>query len=302
MTLSSELISEFVKITNDSEPADTNQNSILYGVVKMIGGDIHVQLDGSDIFTPAVSVVEVADGEKVVVSIKDHSAIITGNVDSPAVRTETANNILEQIIDVTDIIGDKSTLDDPDYAEQRIYEIIKNILNRTMTVEQTNEDITYKFDLLEEKTETFKNEVTKNQEVLSKYIRFIDGDIVLGADTPTFSTEKTYDVGQYVIYESVTYKCISAVTSPGEWDSSKWEETSAVPHFKVQISNESINFILEKEDGSEQQLTHIDYDDLVIEEARVKKNLYFGNYRWFVRSNGNMALKREVISSGDSNN
>lgn len=38
-----------------------------------------------------------------------------------------------------------------------------------------------------------------------------------------FSTEKTYNVGNFVSYDDHCYRCITAVTEAGEWDSTKWE-------------------------------------------------------------------------------
>jgi len=40
-----------------------------------------------------------------------------------------------------------------------------------------------------------------------------------------FSTESTYVVGDYVIYSGSLYKCTTAVTTAGAWDSTKWTET-----------------------------------------------------------------------------
>ena len=37
-----------------------------------------------------------------------------------------------------------------------------------------------------------------------------------------FSTSSTYAVGDYVIYGGTLYKCITAVTTAGAWDSTKW--------------------------------------------------------------------------------
>ena len=40
-----------------------------------------------------------------------------------------------------------------------------------------------------------------------------------------FSTESTYAVGDYVIYDGSLYKCTTAVTTAGAWDSNDWTET-----------------------------------------------------------------------------
>ena len=46
--------------------------------------------------------------------------------------------------------------------------------------------------------------------------------IALGLDQDTFSTSSTYAVGDLVIYNNTIYECTTAVTTAGDWDSSKW--------------------------------------------------------------------------------
>ena len=46
--------------------------------------------------------------------------------------------------------------------------------------------------------------------------------IALGLDQDTFSTSSTYVVGDLVIYNNTIYECTTAVTTAGDWDSSKW--------------------------------------------------------------------------------
>ena len=41
-------------------------------------------------------------------------------------------------------------------------------------------------------------------------------------NTPDFSTSSTYQVGDYVMYQGKLYKCITAITTGGAWDSTKW--------------------------------------------------------------------------------
>lgn len=41
-------------------------------------------------------------------------------------------------------------------------------------------------------------------------------------NTPDFSTSSTYQVGDYVMYKGKLYKCTTAITTSGAWDSSKW--------------------------------------------------------------------------------
>lgn len=41
-------------------------------------------------------------------------------------------------------------------------------------------------------------------------------------NTPDFSTSSTYQVGDYVMYQGKLYKCTTAITTSGAWDSTKW--------------------------------------------------------------------------------
>lgn len=41
-------------------------------------------------------------------------------------------------------------------------------------------------------------------------------------NTPDFSTSSTYKIGDYVMYQGKLYKCTTAITTGGAWDSSKW--------------------------------------------------------------------------------
>lgn len=45
---------------------------------------------------------------------------------------------------------------------------------------------------------------------------------------PTFSTSSTYSVGAYVINGVALYKCIRAVTTPGAWNASDWQQTTVM--------------------------------------------------------------------------
>ena len=83
MILPSNLISDFVKATKD-KPAQPRE-SVLYGTIQSDTG--YVQLDGSTVLTPIENKAVIAKaGDRVTVTIKDHKAIVTGNIASPAAR------------------------------------------------------------------------------------------------------------------------------------------------------------------------------------------------------------------------
>lgn len=84
MKLSSDLISQFVEVTNDTPTQ--NKETVVYGTTVVNSSGIFVRLDGSDILTPVTTTTNVANGERVTVMIKNHTATITGNITSPAAR------------------------------------------------------------------------------------------------------------------------------------------------------------------------------------------------------------------------
>lgn len=93
MLLPSDLISKFVKITKDDTKAKTE--TTIYGTVIESNGAKYVRFDGAEEnqLTPAVMTVDAEDGERVSVLLKDHIATVTGNISSPAVRTDTVDDI-----------------------------------------------------------------------------------------------------------------------------------------------------------------------------------------------------------------
>lgn len=82
MSLSSELISQFAKIAADKKKTSTE--STTYGTTVMYNGKAYVKLDGSDLLTPVETTSSVSDGDRVTVTIKNHTAMITGNTTDPA--------------------------------------------------------------------------------------------------------------------------------------------------------------------------------------------------------------------------
>ena len=95
MSLSSDLASQFAKVTNDSS-RNTNGTK-LYGTITMLGEVPHVKLDGTEELTPISRTVEVAEGDRVEVMIANHSATVTGNLTDPSIGIMRAGNLESQI-------------------------------------------------------------------------------------------------------------------------------------------------------------------------------------------------------------
>ena len=105
MGLSHDLISQFVKVTNDRQTE--KKETITYGTAVELDGKKYVRLDGSDMLTPVSSTADAEANERVTVLIKDHTATITGNASSPAARKQSVDDAIDQITKVEILVADK---------------------------------------------------------------------------------------------------------------------------------------------------------------------------------------------------
>ncbi len=96
MGLSYDLISEFVKITNDKQ--EKSKEGTVYATIVGSGDAKYVKIDGSDLLTPMDTTTDIEDGERVTVMIKDHKATVTGNITSPSVSSTTVNTVVGSVV------------------------------------------------------------------------------------------------------------------------------------------------------------------------------------------------------------
>lgn len=118
MALSSELIDQLVKVTQNTEPRDKDNTA--YGTVVIMGSKKYVKIDGSDLMTPVSSTVAVENGDRVIVTIKSHSATITGNTSSPAASDKKVTELGTKISDFEIVIADKVSAKELDVQIGRI--------------------------------------------------------------------------------------------------------------------------------------------------------------------------------------
>jgi hypothetical protein len=77
-------------MTNDTPQRSTE--GTVHGTVKY-DGRWYVQVDDSGQLTPVSTTTDLAEGDRVIVTIKDHTATVTGNLTSPAARTDDVRNV-----------------------------------------------------------------------------------------------------------------------------------------------------------------------------------------------------------------
>lgn len=111
MALSNDLVSQFVKVTKDTPKK--NSETTVYGTTVEYEGTIYVRIDGSDLLTPVITTTDMKAGERVTVMIKNHSAVVTGNVTSPSARTDDVKEISDEVDNINNEVDNiNSELDD----------------------------------------------------------------------------------------------------------------------------------------------------------------------------------------------
>lgn len=111
MGLTNEIIAEFVKVTNENTVKQSTESTV-YATTVEYEGRVYVRIDGSDLLTPVSKTVDVKPDERVTVMIKDHTATITGNLSSPAARTDDLKDTASKIEELEIVMAYKITTKD----------------------------------------------------------------------------------------------------------------------------------------------------------------------------------------------
>ena len=120
MALSSDLISQFVKLTNDDK--EDKPSNTVYGTVVEYEGEKYVRIDGSERLTRASQITDTKVNDRVIVTIENHTATVTGNISSPSAssnRVEELGGTVEKVgillagkIDADRVVADWAQIDE----------------------------------------------------------------------------------------------------------------------------------------------------------------------------------------------
>lgn len=127
MNLSQDLITAFAKITNDNK--EKNTETILYGTTVIQNGVRYVQIDGSNVLTPVQSTAVIRSGARVTILLKDHQAIVTGNLTDPSASSG-------DVSDIGDVETALSAKVDKSEFELTINELLETIADLTARIEK----------------------------------------------------------------------------------------------------------------------------------------------------------------------
>ena len=102
MNQTNDLIARFVNATKEGKTYKGETTA--YGKIVMYGDQSYVQLDGSDLLTPIVETTDVSDDDRVIVSLKNHTATVTNNITDPAVGRKRADGLESSIVQTAEQI------------------------------------------------------------------------------------------------------------------------------------------------------------------------------------------------------
>lgn len=158
MALSKDIIKQFTKIVNDSNKKEEQEKTV-NATYKKIDNVEYIQIDGSDILTPVTSTVQADDGDRVKVLIKNHSAIITGNITNPSASSTSVNNIKDKVDENGNTIKQiNNSIEQQNNSIIQIDNSIKQVENKIL---QYDNDINQQNNKIEQFDNTIKQQNDK---------------------------------------------------------------------------------------------------------------------------------------------
>lgn len=153
MSLSNSLVEQFVKVTTNDD--ETTKETTVYGTIVKSGNSDFVQLDGSELLTPVTSTISVKDGDRVTVMIKNHTAIVTGNITDPSASNSKTEEIGNKINEFEIVIADKVSTDEFEAEKGRIDDLVADtvlikeelVANEAIIEDLQADNVTIKGDL-----------------------------------------------------------------------------------------------------------------------------------------------------------
>ena len=205
MGLSSDLISQFVKITNDKK--EVPKETTVYGTVVEHNGKSYVQLDGSELLTPVSTTTDLKDGERVTVMIKNHTATVTGNISSPSASGKELRDAVDTISEFEIIIAKKADVEALNAEKARI----DTLTSENVTIKETLTANAADIDKLQTNTLTITEKLTAAEGNITKLqVEKIDA---IAADAK-FATIENLDTTNANVHNlDVTYGNFASATA-----------------------------------------------------------------------------------------
>ena len=252
MALSNDIISQFAKLTNSNK--ETKTESTLYGTIVISDGKKYVRLDGSNIDTPISSTANVKQNDRVMVMIKNHAAIVTGNITSPSADQQSVDDLNDKTDDMSNqitkfgiIVSYKISTDDIT-ALNATFESMKSITGKFTELDAVTAEI-----------ETLQAQIASLEYLSATDIEAINAEIEnIKANFGTFTGISTEDV------EAFNAEIVNLTARVGNFT---YVSTEVLKAMKADIKNLDVN----KLSAEQADLKYANIDFSNIGEAAITK-------------------------------
>ena len=94
MELPGKVLRDFATVVAEASSERSKKGETAFGTVVVENNEFFVRLDGSEELTPVAKAMDAIAGDRVVVAVRNHMAVITGNITSPA-SARTASSYMK---------------------------------------------------------------------------------------------------------------------------------------------------------------------------------------------------------------
>lgn len=122
MAITYDLLAQFAKAATPKQ--ESKKETTAYGTYVKYDGADYVQLDGSDLLTPVAKTANAKDGDRVTITIKNHSAILDGNLSSPSATSKEVSDVGNKITEFEIVVAGKVSTEELEVERGRIDELI----------------------------------------------------------------------------------------------------------------------------------------------------------------------------------
>ena len=200
MDLSRNVIKRYVAVT--SQEKVTSNSDTRYGTVVSEGDELFVMIDGSNILTPVSSTIDLREGDRVLVLVKNHEATVLGSPTSPTARLEELRALEKGVSEFEVILADKvgtgelvamqALIEDLEAKDVEITGKLTANDAKIESLEAENVTINGKLEAYQADIEELDAKIIDSDEIAAKYatiesLKAVDADIdTLNADYGTF--------------------------------------------------------------------------------------------------------------------
>ena len=99
---------------------ENKKEGVTYATIVEYNDTLYAKLDGSSILTPISSTVNITNGDRVIVMLRNHVAVITGNLSDPSASGQAVTEIDSKVTTLNDVVADKVNTKELEAEKARI--------------------------------------------------------------------------------------------------------------------------------------------------------------------------------------